>query len=165
MHNDEICSVCVCLLYFVLCVCDNKQTHSTAEEDAVGEQLKWMQLGRSLIWPCEISARQRPLLHKARQSRGLCQTHAAPPEFCTVKSWRCRTAHVGKQRAVVGVGAIREQVASERATCRAVLFWYVYQMFCVLCLDSHAQTRAYGSLVVCLSVCLSVTGIFVPLMK
>jgi len=27
MHNDEICSVCVGLLYLVLCVHDNKQTH------------------------------------------------------------------------------------------------------------------------------------------
>jgi len=34
-----------------------------------------------------------------------------------------------------------------------------------LCLGAHAQTRAYGSLVVCLSVCLSVTGISVPLVK
>ena len=25
MHNDEICSACVGLLYFVLCVHDNKQ--------------------------------------------------------------------------------------------------------------------------------------------
>jgi len=37
--------------------------------------------------------------------------------FCTMKSCRCRTAHVGKQKAVAGAGTIREQVASERATC------------------------------------------------
>jgi len=35
----------------------------------------------------------------------------------------------------------------------------------LLCLSVHAQTRAYGSLVVCLSVCLSITGISVPLVK
>ena len=135
--------VYVCAYYTLYCVRVITSRHTrlaAAEEDAVREQqLKWTQLGCSLIWSREISARQRPLLHKARQSRGLCQTHAAPPEFCTVKSWRCQIAHVGEQRAVAGVGAIREQVASEQATCRAVLFWYGYQMFCVLCLDAHVQ--------------------------
>ena len=32
----------------------------------------------------------------------------------------------------------------------------------LLCLSAHVQTRAYGSLVVCLSFCLSVTSISVP---
>ena len=52
MHNGEVCRVCVGLLYFVLGVCDNKQTHqaAAAEEDAVREQqLKWMQSGCSLV--------------------------------------------------------------------------------------------------------------------
>jgi len=30
MHNDEICSVCVGLLYLVVCVRDNKQMHSSS---------------------------------------------------------------------------------------------------------------------------------------
>ena len=30
MHNNEICTVCVGLLYFILCVRDNKQTHSSS---------------------------------------------------------------------------------------------------------------------------------------
>ena len=52
MRNGEICRVCMGLLYFVLGVCDNKQTHqaAAAEEDAVREQqLKWMQSGCSLV--------------------------------------------------------------------------------------------------------------------
>ena len=72
MHNDEICSVCVGLLYLVLCLHDNKQTHSSssgwsghnrgtaAEADAVGEQqLERTQLGCSSVWPCKTSACQR----------------------------------------------------------------------------------------------------------
>ena len=38
--------------------------------------------------------------------------------FCTVKSCRCQTAHVGKRKAVMGAGMNGEQVASERAICR-----------------------------------------------
>jgi len=62
MHNNEICSACVGLLYFVLHERDNKQTHSSssslngcnwgtaAEVDAVGEQqLKWTQSGHSSV--------------------------------------------------------------------------------------------------------------------
>ena len=53
------------------------------------------------------------LPYKTRQKRELCQTHAAPP---TSAPWRA--AHVGERRAVAGAGAIGEQVAIERATCR-----------------------------------------------
>jgi len=50
MHNDEICSVTMCLLY-TLCMCGNKQPHSSssswsgcnweaaAEADGVGAQI------------------------------------------------------------------------------------------------------------------------------
>ena len=42
-------------------------------------------------------------------------------DFCSMKSCRCQTAHVGERRAVAGAGATGEQVASkqsQRATCR-----------------------------------------------
>ena len=43
---------------------------------------------------------------------------------------------------------------------------FVWDFCCSwLCLGAHAQTRAYGSLVVCVSVCLPVTGISVPWWK
>ena len=77
-----------CILYFVPCVRDNKQTHSrssswrgcswgaAAEAEAVGkQQMKQTQSGCSLVWPCENGAYQRHyhtrlLVH---QSMGLCQ--------------------------------------------------------------------------------------------
>jgi len=50
-------------------------------------------------------------------------------DFCTVKSCRCRTAHIGERRTVTGAGTIREQVASEllvEVTILAVLFCYYF---------------------------------------
>jgi len=61
------------------------------------------------------------LPHKTGHNRGLRQTHAAPPT-----SAPRRASHVGKQRAVTGVGTIGEQVASERATCRG----YCILLYC-----------------------------------
>jgi len=62
-----------------------------------------------------VLARDTP--HKMCQNRGLRQTHAAPPTSAP--------RHIGKRRAVAGVGAIGEQVASKqskRATCRSYYY-------------------------------------------
>ena len=67
-----------------------------------------------------VLARDTTAQFKAHQSRGLCQTEAAPP---TSAPGRAAGTYIGEWRAITGAGAIREQVhvaskRSERATCR-----------------------------------------------
>ena len=62
-----------------------------------------------------------------------------------MKSCRCWTALVGKQRAVVGAGVIREQVVSERselATCRGYVLFLLY---CLLLYCSLLQCKSFMS--------------------
>jgi len=74
-------------------------------------------------------------------TQGASEYGAAPDShsssnFCSVKSCRCQSAQVGEQRAVVGAGLIREQVASKwnkRAICRGHYSCYtVLLLFCSL---------------------------------
>jgi len=133
-----------CTLYRVCVITSGRTRVAAAEEDAfreqqaeadavVEQQLKRMQSGRNSVWPCKTSARQRHY-HTRRVRVGGCARLMQLLWLLHHEELQvpvCQTAHVGKQRAVVGAGVIGEQVANKQATCRGyyscctvlLLFW------------------------------------------
>ena len=132
-------------LYCVCSACDNKQTHSSSSwsrhsQGAVRSDHARLVLARDAT---AQGASESQLTRSVRIG-----SYTRLMQLLRLLHCRCRTVHVGEWRAVVGAGAIREQVErSEQATCggyySAVLYSCYFARYYITNLDHCVLGWAY----------------------